>query len=41
MPSPVKGKPLLYVWLEKLEDLNVSDVLINTHYLSKEVFLKY
>ena len=34
---PVKGKPLLYVWLEKLEDLNVSDVLINTHYLSKEV----
>ncbi len=34
---PVNGKPLLYTWLEKLESINVSDVLINTHYLSKDV----
>ena len=34
---PVNGKPLLYLWLEKLEKINVSDVLINTHYLSEDV----
>lgn len=34
---PIKGKPLIQIWLEKLRDASVSPVLINTHYLSDQV----
>ena len=34
---PIKGKPLIQVWLEKLWNASVSSVLINTHYLSAQV----
>jgi len=34
---PVKGRPLLDYWLYFLKDLNIKDVLINTHYLAKDV----
>ncbi len=33
----VKGKPLLDIWLSKLEKLGCDEVLINTHYLSEKV----
>ena len=33
----VKGKPLLDIWLSKLEKLGFDEVLINTHYLSEKV----
>ena len=34
---PINKKPLLQIWLEKLEKLGVNKVLINTHYLSHKV----
>jgi mannose-1-phosphate guanylyltransferase len=34
---PIKGKPILGWWLERLEQAGVTDVLINTHYLSTQV----
>jgi len=34
---PIKGKPLIQIWLEKLREASVSPVLINTHYLSGQV----
>ena len=34
---PIKGKPLLEIWLDKLSDVGVNDFLINTHYLSSKV----
>jgi mannose-1-phosphate guanylyltransferase len=34
---PIKGKPLLQIWLERLTDSGFENFLINTHYLSKEV----
>jgi mannose-1-phosphate guanylyltransferase len=34
---PVCNKPLLYHWLDLLERENVSEVLINTHYLPAKV----
>ncbi|KTE93865.1 nucleotidyl transferase [Desulfitobacterium hafniense] len=34
---PVKGKPLLQWWLELLNKHGITDVLINTHYLSGRV----
>ena len=34
---PIKGKPLIQIWLEKLKEINVSPVLLNTHYLSSKV----
>ena len=34
---PIKGKPLLEIWLEKLSEAGINDVLINTHYLSNKV----
>ena len=39
----MNGVPLLKHWLIKLEGLGCSEVIINTHYLSKKVleFLKY
>ena len=34
----IGGKPLLEYWLESLENSNCQEVLINTHYLSEQVF---
>jgi len=39
---PVKGKPLLEIWLDRLSEAGVNDFLINTHYLPEyvEKFIK-
>jgi mannose-1-phosphate guanylyltransferase len=34
---PIKGKPLLGIWLERLTKIGIGPFLINTHYLSREV----
>ena len=34
---PIGGKPLLQIWLEKLEKAGVKKFLINTHYLHEQV----
>lgn len=34
---PIKGKPLLAHWLEKLDTLGVEEILINLHYLPNKV----
>ena len=34
---PVKGQPLLGLWIKKLIDLGVSEILINTHYFAEQV----
>lgn len=34
---PISGKPLLGIWLEKLEKNGFDEVLINTHYLADQV----
>ncbi len=34
---PIQGRPLLEYWLSILEKLDITDVLVNTHYLSKYV----
>ena len=34
---PIKGKPLLEIWLEKLTNSGVNDIVINAHYLSAVV----
>jgi len=34
---PVKGKPLLGIWLDRLTQAGVGPLLINTHYLSGQV----
>lgn len=34
---PIRDRPLLEYWLIKLQKLGVSDVLVNTHYLSEHV----
>lgn len=34
---PIKGKPLLEIWLEQLTNSGVSSILINTHYLAPYV----
>ena len=34
---PIKGKPLLEIWLEKLSSAGITNFLINTHYLSDQV----
>jgi mannose-1-phosphate guanylyltransferase len=34
---PIKGKPLLQIWLENLTKAGVNKFLINTHYLSMQV----
>ena len=36
---PVKGKPILQIWLEKLTHSGFKSFLINTHYLSNKVDL--
>ena len=35
---PIKGKPLLEIWIEKLSNVGIDSFLINTHYLSNQVF---
>ena len=34
---PIKGKPLLQIWLERLRNAGVGPVLVNTHYKSEKV----
>lgn len=34
---PIKGKPLLQIWLENLINSEINQILINTHYLSNKV----
>lgn len=34
---PISGRPLLSYWLEKLDNLGVSEILINVHYLAEQV----
>lgn len=34
---PIKGQPLLDIWLERLTQAGVSPFLINTHYLAEQV----
>ena len=36
---PIKGKPLLHIWLEQLTAANIGPFLINTHYLADQVAL--
>ena len=33
----INGKPLLHLWLEKLENLKCESILINTHYFPLKV----
>ena len=39
---PVKGKPLLEIWLERLTQAGIGPFLVNTHYLASrvEAFIK-
>ena len=34
---PIKGKPLLEIWLSKLKNIGINEFLVNTHYLSHKV----
>ncbi len=34
---PIKGKPLLQIWLERLQEAGINSFLINTHYLPEKV----
>lgn len=34
---PIKGKPLLEIWLEHLTEVDMGPFLINTHYLAEQV----
>jgi hypothetical protein len=34
---PIKGKPLLEIWLERLMDAGLNNFIINTHYLAEKV----
>jgi mannose-1-phosphate guanylyltransferase len=34
---PIKGKPLLEIWLENLSQLSINKLFINTHYFSELV----
>jgi mannose-1-phosphate guanylyltransferase len=34
---PIKGQPLLLIWLIRLTEAGIGPFLINTHYLSKQV----
>ena len=34
---PIRGTPLLGIWLDKLFALGVTEILINTHYLADQV----
>jgi mannose-1-phosphate guanylyltransferase len=34
---PIKGRPLLDIWLERLTKVGINQFLINTHYLAQQV----
>ena len=34
---PIKGKPLLEIWLENLFQIGCRSFLINTHYMAEKV----
>jgi len=34
---PIRDRPLLEYWLSILQKLGISNVLVNTHYLSEQV----
>ncbi len=34
---PIKGKPLLQIWVDNLIEAGIKNILINTHYLSDQV----
>jgi len=34
---PINGHPLLEIWLDSLLDLNIQNILVNTHHFSDEV----
>lgn len=34
---PIKGTPLLYIWLDRLSQVGIGPFLINTHYLATQV----
>ena len=34
---PIKGKPLLEIWFERLSQAGIGPVLVNTHYLAEQV----
>jgi mannose-1-phosphate guanylyltransferase len=34
---PIRGKPLLEIWLERLTEADIGPLLINTHYLHQQV----
>ncbi|HLG37813.1 MAG TPA: sugar phosphate nucleotidyltransferase, partial [Nitrososphaera sp.] len=34
---PIKGRPLLEVWLESLTRASIGPLLVNTHYLADQV----
>lgn len=34
---PIKGVPLLEIWLDKLSDVGTETILVNTHYLAAKV----
>jgi len=34
---PIKGKPLLQIWIDNLIEAGIENILINTHYLSDQV----
>jgi mannose-1-phosphate guanylyltransferase len=40
---PIKGRPLLEIWLENLQTAGIDEFLINTHYLAEKVsdFIKH
>ena len=39
---PIKGKPLLEIWLEKLSNAGITNFLINTHLIFiLDIKLKY
>lgn len=35
---PINGKPLLQIWLEQLTENGIEEFLINSHYLSEQVY---
>lgn len=35
---PIHGKPLLRYWIELFEKYKITDVVINTHYLSDQIY---
>ena len=33
----IQGKPLLQMWIDKLLNLKINEIIINTHYLAEKV----